>query len=479
MKINTTRRKFLGASSLVPLTCLSGPVTAAKQSPRKPNILFIMADDLGYADLSCYGRRDYQTPRIDRLAEDGLRFTSAYANSAVCSATRTALMTGNYQYRYSVGLEEPLAFGNIGLEPSLPTLSSLLQEHGYSTMLIGKWHLGRLPDYGPLQSGYDHFWGFRNGGIDYFSHSAGGNHDLWDGDTSVYQTGYLTDLLGDRAVSTLQQLGQSSRPFLMSLHFSAPHWPWEGLDSEEESARLSASSNPLTLAHFDGGSMAIYAEMVERLDYQVGRVLDELVRQGLDENTIVIFTSDNGGERFSDTYPFTGRKTELLEGGLRIPAIVKWPGKAAPKTTSDTPVMTMDWLPTFLSAAGIEAPDGVSFDGTDIGPVIAQDGSIADRTLFWRYKNLDQRAVRDGNWKYLRIAGNEFLFDIAADPMERANLKDRRPEIFARLKAEYEAWDADMLPFNPNSFTHGFNGSELADHFGLPAEDTLIPPATE
>src|SRR5215472_14442002 len=178
-----------------------------------PNFVFVMADDLGYADVSCYGRRDYQTPNIDRLAAEGMKFTQAYANSAVCSATRTALITGRYQYRLPVGLEEPLGGGrNVGLPADHPTLPSLLKEAGYGTTLIGKWHLGWLPDYSPLKSGYDHFWGFRGGGLDYFTHKDGvgsaANDDLWDGDTKIHQVGYLTDLLGDKAVELIRSYAQ-------------------------------------------------------------------------------------------------------------------------------------------------------------------------------------------------------------------------------------------------------------------------------
>src|ERR1017187_1015197 len=195
-----------------------------------PNIVFIMADDLGYADLACYGRPDLRTPNVDGLAAKGVRFLQAYANSAVCSATRTALITGRYQDRLSVVLDEPLAGRDVGLPPDVPTLPSLLKRAGYSTTLVGKWHLGLLPKYGPLKSGYDHFYGIRQGAADYYTHS----NDLWDDDVRVDQVGYLTDLLGSHAVNVVNGSARSGRPFLLSLHFTAPHWPWEvpGDDSE-------------------------------------------------------------------------------------------------------------------------------------------------------------------------------------------------------------------------------------------------------
>ena len=236
----------------------------------------------------------------------GVRFTQAYANSAVCSATRLALITGRYQYRLPLGLEEPLAGKtDVGLPPEHPTLPSLLRNAGYATSLIGKWHLGVLPSFGPLQSGYDEFWGFRTGALDYYSHrNSRGEADLWDGDVAIEQTGYMTDLLGDRAVDAIERQARNKRPFLLSLHFNAPHWPWEAPGDQAESERL----HDTRLRHYDGGTQRTYARMVQAMDRQIGRVLQALDANGLSGNTIVIFTSDNGGERFSDTWPFTGSR---------------------------------------------------------------------------------------------------------------------------------------------------------------------------
>jgi arylsulfatase A-like enzyme len=224
-----TRRALLRKAAMGTLALASGvPHLFGQKDSKPPNIVFILADDLGYADVSCYGRPDLKTPNIDRIAATGVRFLQAYANSAVCTATRTALITGRYQYRLRVGLEEPLA-GNhpeIGLPPDHATLPSLLKKIGYSTTLIGKWHLGVLPMFGPLKSGYDHFYGFRGGALDYYMHS-GTDHrdDLWDDDVPIDQMGYLTDLLGSRAVDVVNGYAKSAQPFLISLHFNAPHWP--------------------------------------------------------------------------------------------------------------------------------------------------------------------------------------------------------------------------------------------------------------
>ena len=196
--------------------------------------------------------------------------------AAVCSATRVALITGRYQYRLPVGLEEPISAaspGSPGLPPSHPTLPSLLKARGYGTTLLGKWHLGGLPEFGPLKSGYDHFWGFRNGGIDYFTHrNLAQKDDLWDGDVPVVQAGYMTDLIGDRAVTAVTDYARSPAPFFLSVHFNAPHWPWEAVDDQAESERL----RTISLQHYDGGSQKIYRSMIERMDMQVGRVLHAL-----------------------------------------------------------------------------------------------------------------------------------------------------------------------------------------------------------
>ncbi len=376
--MSISRRTVLGAAATAAL--LGNQSARASKQGSQPNILFIMADDLGYADLSCYGRRDYKTPALDALARQGMRFTHGYANSAVCSATRTALMTGRYQYRLPVGLEEPLAMRPLGLEPSEPTMPSRLREAGYTTSLIGKWHLGSPPTYSPNKSGYDHFWGIRGGGVDYFTHSMGGRKDLWDNDVPVDQAGYLTDLLADRAIKQLGENAKGGKPFFMSLHFTAPHWPWEGPGEQAEAERLAREKNPLSIMHYDGGSMKTYAEMVTRMDFQIGRILAELKRLGLAQNTIIVFTSDNGGERFSDTYPLSGRKSELLEGGIRVPTIVRWPGKVKPGSVSAEQVITMDWMPTLLAAAGVAGPEAKPSDGMDIRAALS-GGALPERSF--------------------------------------------------------------------------------------------------
>ncbi|HWK43971.1 MAG TPA: sulfatase-like hydrolase/transferase [Stellaceae bacterium] len=468
---DVTRRGVLRGGALGTLALAMGRGQAAAQAPAKrPNIVFFLADDLGAADVSCYGRPDIATPNIDGIATRGVRFLQAYANSAVCTATRTALITGRYHYRLPLGLEEPLPTSrNVGLPPEHPTLPSLLKKAGYGTSLIGKWHLGTLPNFGPLQSGYDHFYGFRGGAVDYYSHKGTDTKDdLWDGDVAVHQAGYLTELLGNRAVDAVDAYARSGEPFLLSVHFNAPHWPWEAPGDSAESERIAGSN----LRDWDGGSQATYRGMIQAMDAEIGRVLRALDANGLTDDTIVIFTSDNGGERFADTWPFTGRKTELLEGGLRIPSVMAWPARLAPGHAIDQVMISMDWLPTLLAAAETAPDPAFPSDGIDLLPLLAPDVPPVPRKLFWRYKANAQRAARDGDMKYLKILDNTFLFNVVGDPLERANLKDRDKPAFEALIAEWKAWNATMLPEIDDSFTENFTGSQLADHIGTPKTST-------
>jgi arylsulfatase A-like enzyme len=470
MAADYTRRQLLNTATTggAALAVAANAVPAAAQAPaRRPNIVFILADDMGYADIACYGRPDLATPNIDRIAAQGTRFTQAYANSPVCTASRVAIITGRYQMRLPVGLEEPISARTdrrVGLPPEHPTLPSLLRQAGYGTTLIGKWHLGALPLFSPLKSGYDHFFGYRSGSLDYYRHTTAGDvPDLWEEDQPVTQEGYSTDLFGDRAVKVIGDYARTGQPFLVSLHFNAPHWPWEAPGDEAESSRLRGRS----LIDWDGGSQETYRRMIAALDAQVGRVLQALENGGIARDTIVIFTSDNGGERFSNTWPFSGKKEELLEGGLRIPAIISWPACIPAGRVSAQVTANMDWLPTLLEAAGAGPDPAYPSDGLNLLPHLIEGAGIVERRLFWRYKALWQRASRIGDWKYLQILDNSFLFNVVEDPLERANLKERHQDIYDRLVSEWQAWNATMLPESPTSSTDNFTGAEMADHLGM------------
>jgi arylsulfatase A-like enzyme len=407
-----SRRSLLGGATFsVAASALHAvPAAADEKVQRKkgpPNIVFILADDLGWADLSSYGRRDYRTPVLDALAQHGIRLTQAYANSSICTPTRVAFLTGRYQQRLPVGLQEPLDWvggappGTLpGIPPEHPTIASLLKDAGYRTALVGKWHAGYLPQYSPNKSGFEEFFGIFSGGVDYFTHRDGnGAPDLWEDETPVEKTGYITDLITGRAVDYIRRKAAQRQPFYLSVHYTAPHWPWEGPGDE------AVSRNITSLFHLDGGSPKVYGEIVKRLDSGIGRILER-----------------------------AGRHHVRLDGDA-----------ARGRRCAPEPCLPPRW---HRPAA---APPGHGHRASTPAPAL-----LAHR---------GQRALRDGDLKYVRLAreaqvvtqgglpaallGTEFLFDVTEKPRERANLLAARPEDAARLKAAWEAWNATVLPELP------------------------------
>ena len=425
---------------------------------RRPNFVFIVADDLGFADLGCYGGREAAfgpvSPVLDRLAANGLRFTQGYSNSPVCSPTRFAMATARWQYRLRGAAEEPInskskGSTTLGLPPEHPTLPSLLRAGGYRTALIGKWHLGYPPVFGPLKSGYEEFFGPMSGGVDYFTHcSNNGSHDLYFGDAERHEEGYLTDLLSRRAVDWVDRMAGQDAPFLLSLHYTAPHWPWETRDDEALAREVKDN-----LFHLHGGNIHTYRRMIHHMDEGIGWVVEALRRNGRLDNTLIVFTSDNGGERFSDNWPLVGGKMDLTEGGIRVPWIAHWPAVIAPGRETTQPCLTMDWSATLLDAAGVlDGSAGVSpdpdypLDGLSLLPVLQAAGREFPRPLYWRMNHRGQRALRDGDWKYLRVDGHDYLFNLPTDERERANLGGREPQRLAAMREAWETWNATMPP---------------------------------
>jgi arylsulfatase A-like enzyme len=428
----------------------------------RPNIVFIVADDCGYGDLSCYGRQDYQTAALDRLAAEGVRFSQAYAAAPVCSPTRVGFMTGRYPARTPAGLREPLTGNNraIGLTADHPTVSSLLKANGYETALVGKWHAGAQPEHHPNRHGFDEFFGIIEGATDYISHvNPLGRPDLFHNATPIKRDGYLTDLLTEQAVAFIAR--PRARPFFLSLQYTAPHWPWQGpgdapypIRPEQPAANAAAASpapgNPpprgAAAVWQTGGSAKTYATMMQRLDEGIAAVLSALEKAGLRENTLVIFTSDNGGEQFSNMDPFSGKKMELWEGGIRVPAMMRWPGVLAAGRTTDQVAVTMDWSATILAAARVQPAAGYALDGIDLLPICRGDTPVQSRTLAWRtFQRTRHKALRHGEWKYLHDGETEYLFDLTRDPGERRDRKAADPERFDELKKLHRAWETQML----------------------------------
>jgi len=365
----------------------------------------------------------------------------------VCSPTRFALMTARYQYRLRGAAEEPInsksrGSATLGLPPEHPTLPSLLRKAGYRTALVGKWHLGYPPAFGPLQSGYEEFFGPLSGGVDYFTHcDSRGTHDLYEGNEEAMKEGYLTDLFSHRAVDYIERMSAQPDPFFLCLTYTAPHWPWETRDDAGTAPQVADN-----LFHLDGGNVETYRRMIHHMDEGIGWIMAALRKTGIADDTLVVFTSDNGGERFSDNWPLVGGKMDLTEGGIRVPWIAHWPAAIRPGGESAQHCMTMDWSATMLDVAGAAADPAHPLDGVSLLRVLRNPAHVFARPMHWRMNHRDQRALRDGDWKYLQVDGNEYLFNIPADARERANRARREPGRLAAMRADWLAWNATMPP---------------------------------
>lgn len=398
---------------------------------------------MGYGDLGCYGSKTISTPNLDKMAGNGIRFTQAYAAAPVCTPSRTALMTGRYPARTTVGLYEPLdwtaADSLVGLTPSTPSLPAMLRQSGYHTHLTGKWHLGCSATSSPLANGFDSFFGFNGGGIDYVSHTdPSGVPDLYSNDRPLQLEGYMTHLLANDAIGFLYQ--KHLRPFFLSIQFNAPHWPWQAAGD----AAYPLGDN----AWKQNGTQQKYAAMVASMDSAIGRILQTLQATGLSKNTLVIFTSDNGGERLSDNGGLRERKMQLWEGGIRVPAIVCWPGKIPAGQVINTPITHMDFTATILAMANAKTDAAFPLDGINISQWLYNGKAPAiTREICWRVsQRRQQKAIRVGNWKYLQTEAGEFLFDLASDPFENNNLRVAFLPKLKEMKDKLAAWEKEMLP---------------------------------
>ena len=410
---------------------------------QRPNIIYIMTDDMGYGDLSAYGQKEYTTPNLDKLASQGIEFVNAYSAGPVCNPTRAAFMTGRYPARTPVGLIEPLTQtkrdSTFGLTTEFPSVATLLKGSGYETALVGKWHLGFLPQHSPVKNGFDYFFGIHSAAADYFSHKSGlpgkRAHDLYENDKPVYAEGYLTDLFSQKAVAFIKR--KHNKPFFLAITFNAVHWPWQGPNDKPYADSVDFRQ---------GGSSAIYAAMMKSLDDAIGQIMKILDETQLSRQTIVIFTNDNGGERYSDNGGLAKAKGTLWEGGIRVPAFVRWPGKINPGSTTHQVAITMDWTKTILSAGGANAHKDFPMDGIDLMPILTREKKNIERTFYWRtFQRNKQKAIRDGDWKYLQDENGEYLFNLVSDPGEKNDLRTKEEVIFKRLQKMYSDWEKTVL----------------------------------
>jgi arylsulfatase A-like enzyme len=422
-------------------------LTAACQEPkpsggqRPPNLILIMADDLGHAGIGCFGNQEIRTPHLDQMAAEGLRFTHFYANSTVCTPTRAALLTGRYQQRS--GLEGVIYVKGptrqLGLPQSEITLAELLRQDGYATGIMGKWHLGYQPSYFPTEQGFDEFYGYVSGNIDFHSHyDNAGIYDWWHNRDSLVEEGYVTDLITQHSLDFIDR--HQDQPFFLYIPHEAPHAPFQGRnDPGYRYPDVDFSYyGPVEDKH------AAYREMVEVMDEGIGRIMSKLKELELDRNTLVVFISDNGAEKnYGHNGSLRGWKTNLFEGGIRVPGIAWWPEHIA-QGVSDQPVMSFDWMPTFLALSGTPLPVELKLDGVDLSPLLLEGEPLDRRPLFWRYRG--QKVIRDGQWKLLvdEKAG-KMLFNLKDDPNETTDLADKQTELVMQLENKLNEWEQEML----------------------------------
>lgn len=428
-------------------------VIGAEQANTRPNIVFILADDLGYRDLGCYGHPVAKTPIIDKLAKDGVRFTQHYSNGPECSPTRTAFLTGRYQQRAG-GLECAIGTGNVGryddairlaeqrdlgLPAEQTVIPGNLKEAGYACAVIGKWHLGYEPKFNPMHHGWDRFFGYTGGNVHYFNHRETSDlHVLFEGNLPVYRSGYMTHLITDESISFIEQ--NQDKSFFLYVAHETPHFPFQAPSSE---------SKEVTAETWMDLDQDAYVDMLQDLDSEVGRLLAAIDETGQSENTVVVFASDNGGfAGAAHMGKLRGAKGTTHEGGIRVPLIIRWPGQIQPNTICDQPCITFDLTRSFLELANADSPS--KLEGDDIVQHVLSQKPNYERTLFWRGKRGEKiwSAVRHGDSKYVRKqeadAIGEWLFDLKDDPHETNDLLQTHDG--EQMKKLLSEWELDVIP---------------------------------
>ena len=408
----------------------------------KPNFILIVADDLGYADLSLNGSKQIPTPNIDRLAKEGVNFTQGYVSSPVCGPSRAGLMTGRNQVKF--GFDNNMAENQPGFDPQfqgLPvsekTIADRLKPLGYVSGLVGKWHLGYEPHFHPLKRGFDEFWGYQGGGHDYFTSQPDGKGYLSPIECN-YKTPqpitYLTDDKGDECVDFIRR--HKDQPFFLFASFNAPHAPMQATEADLE-----------LFKHIKDTKRRTYCAMVHRLDVNIGRIMDALKEEGLDENTLVVFISDNGGpcdQNASINAPLNGQKGILLEGGIRVPFIMRWQGILPEGQLYHHPVTSLDITPTFLELAGGKMADEDDFDGVNLMPYIT--GQVREqphKILNWRFTI--SAVIREGNWKLVRLPDRlPMLYDLSEDISEQHDVALQNIDRTRSMLRQLGEWDVSL-----------------------------------
>jgi len=446
---------------LLPLLFISFSLLPSAFCLGSPNIVFIVADDMGYADISSFGAPDVKTPNIDQLAAEGVKFTNLYAMGPECTPSRTSFLTGRYPQRVG-GMECAIGTGNVGryddairladksdlgLPADYAVLAPTLKKAGYYNGIFGKWHLGYEDKFSPLDQGFNEFTGFLGGNVEYFRHTELSELEVYlQGRKPIKREGYLTDLITEDALTFLEKrAADPKKPFFLYLPHAAPHFPFQG--PEDDLGRLP------TEEEWAVGTRESYLEMMKRLDWSVGEVVKALATHGMTDNTIVVFTSDHGAMKPGLNDPWRDFKGTLFEGGIRVPLIAKWPGTLPPGKTSEQVGSLMDLSSGFLHAAAPEMAKSLKLDGIDLFGHIIEDKPDQARTLHWRAKRGDRTwwAIREGDWKFLRKREGgqteDWLFNLAEDPGEQTNLQGpSHAAELTRLTEALHKWEAEVAP---------------------------------
>ncbi len=413
----------------------------------RPNFVIIMADDLGYGDIGCYGSQRINTPHLDRMAGEGMRLVDFHSSGAVCSPTRAGLMTGRYQQRAGIPaviVADPKGRAHPhGIQDREVTLAERLTAAGYRTAIFGKWHLGYYAKYNPVRHGFGQFRGYVSGNVDFFSHiDQAGRLDWWRDDQIDDEPGYTTHLISRYSVAFIE--ASRDQPFCLYVPYEPPHYPYQGPnDAPVRVAGKERGRSETKQAKVD--VQRAYKEMVEEMDTGVGEIVAALKQHELERNTLVMFFSDNGGTPQGSNGPLRGHKGQLWEGGHRVPCVAWWPGRIRPGSESRDLAITLDVMPTILAAAGIDPPADRRLDGVSLLPMLTGGESLGPRTLFWGHGN--SRAMREGSWKLVVGAPGQNspgLFDLANDLAEQSDLAAQEPARVQAMRAAIEAWETDV-----------------------------------
>lgn len=426
--------------------------------PDKTNIIIIMADDLGYGDLGSYDGIQ-KTPNLDQLAKEGMRFTDFHSSGTVCSPTRAGVITGRYQHKSGVdgvvNADPKHPSHSFGVDPKTQiTFPNLVKAQGYKTALMGKWHIGYEKRFHPMNFGFDHFVGFLSGNIDYISHyDRMETHDWWHNNRQVVEEGYSTQLITKHATDFIK--ANKDKPFVLYVAHEAVHNPMQGPNSP-----IQRGPNKQEQDKSIKGS-DVYKQVITELDISVGKIVETVRLAGLSNNTLILFTSDNGPMPLSSAGPLRGIKASLFEGGHRVPTIAWWPNKIKENSVNKQLTTSLDIMPTILSLTGASVPKGHQLDGINLTPTLLGQAQT-HRELFWRNGGLkidatdlltkDQsKAMRSGKWKlivspYYKDAS---LYDLSQDISEQHNIANKHPEIVKKMTAKVKAWEDGILPYLP------------------------------